>query len=191
MATKSESLLMTAEFLVQVQQRLAETDNNRTQVYIYADLESELGKAVMRLLRDRVIKLRRLRLNYNSPFAGFTAPYQDSAKAPDVFIRPKGMRLQTIVIQTGWPEATPMFDGRQGDMGIAGAPQTTKLILLVVWKKFVNRTLEAALMAYRPGKPCGAYSIFPAPEAGSAAGDILVSRDELFGDGIPATTNLP
>ncbi len=50
-----------------------------------------------------------------------------------------------------------MFDGRQGDMGIAGAPQTTKLILLVVWKKFVNRTLEAALMAYRPGKPCGAY----------------------------------
>lgn len=70
MATKSESLLMTAEFLVQVQQRLAETDNNRTQVYIYADLESELGKAVMRLLRDRVIKLRRLRLNYNSRAKG-------------------------------------------------------------------------------------------------------------------------
>lgn len=60
------------------------------------------------------------------------------------------------MIQTGWSEALPMLMADK-ELWITGAPQTTKLVLLVVWKRLADNKLEAVVLAFRPGKPRETY----------------------------------
>ena len=74
-------------------------------------------------------------------FSEFDDGYKTSLKEPDLCIRPVGMALPTIVLESGWSESRAQLY-RDRDLWLHGGAGLVQLVIVIKWTKDAVKRVE-------------------------------------------------
>ncbi|KAN0080681.1 hypothetical protein V8E54_003885 [Elaphomyces granulatus] len=123
-------------------------------------------------------------------FRAFGPPYQASKKQPDYCVNPVGVRLPTLVIESGWSERHLY---RDRDLWLRGGRGSVEVVLIIKWSKnaanLVNGKIEVFDLDAQGNVRCiQEMVIFPKPPA-PASQQVILTKRQLFGANLPAGQN--
>ncbi|KAJ5602158.1 hypothetical protein N7510_011692 [Penicillium lagena] len=123
---------------------------------------------------------------YTTVFAiVFTSgPYRTIRKEPDYFLRPDGLELPTVAVETGWSESQPLLHRDMNVLLVGGDPNIRRVFILK-WTRLqsgVGGSVE--LWKRQVGQPIPIIVqreiVFPRPASGNAQ-TFSMKRRDLFG----------
>ncbi|KKZ61878.1 hypothetical protein EMCG_03668 [[Emmonsia] crescens] len=131
-----------------------------------------------------------LDMRVGTRFEGFQPPYTFSSKEPDLAIRPDGVALPTVVVESGWSESLSRLR-EDMQLWLEGGTPLVQLVLLIKWSRLSGNRVKGSLEVYgrnSAGIPMllQTESIFPVLTTPAV---ISISRSQLFGSTIFAGRN--
>jgi|SRR5271156_1743387 len=76
----------------------------------------------------------------------FAPPYASSRKEPHQCIRPNGLAMPTVVIESGWWESRPHLQDMK--LWLQGGRGTVQLVFLFKWSKVTGNRIKGVVELY-------------------------------------------
>ncbi|KAL1885381.1 hypothetical protein Plec18167_000874 [Paecilomyces lecythidis] len=131
-----------------------------------------------------------LRVLSGTRFSSFEAPYASSHKEPDQCIRPKGLDLPTLVVESGWSESRSVLHNDR-DLWLIGGSRVVQAVMVLKWSKTEHGRVEGDVELFDLDASGSVRSlqkeiIFPRPPPMIAAmQSVNITRSQLFGPTLP------
>ncbi|OJJ83629.1 uncharacterized protein ASPGLDRAFT_26510 [Aspergillus glaucus CBS 516.65] len=136
-----------------------------------------------------------LEIYVGTTFTEFGGSYTHSRKEPDLCIKPVGMTLPTVVIESGWSESREqLYEDR--DLWLKGGRESVQMVIIVKWTQNAAKQVEGDIELVDLDTDGNARllqrrSIFPPPGLSEAADsrELTITNGQLWGPLLAGTSD--